>query len=96
MLKDKRSRAVALQYGEDDDIPKVIASGAGELARQIIEIAVENKVPLFRNDALSDMLSGLEVGAEISQESYTLVAEIISFLFQTDREWQKRKDAQPS
>jgi len=92
MLKEKRTRAVALQYGEEDEVPKVLASGAGELAKEILKIASENNIPLFRNKALADMLLNIEVGAEISEESYQLVAEIISFLFKTDREWQKRKD----
>lgn len=84
-----REKAIALQYQDIDELPKVIASGVGEVARQIMQMAEEFGVPIQQDDVLAEMLSKLNVGCAISPESYRLVAEVICFLYQTDKEWQK-------
>lgn len=84
---DARERAVALRYHETEELPRVVASGAGEVARRILEIAVEHGVPIYEDGALASLLSSLKPGATISEESYAIVAEIISFLYHTDAEW---------
>ncbi len=88
--KSKRQRAVALRYAEEDKAPKVVASGPGEIARRILELARENDVPIKKDDSLVDILSKLDVGYEIPPETYKAVAEILAFLYRTDEEWKKR------
>lgn len=64
-----------------------MASGVGEIARQIVRIAREHSIPLHTDSALADLLSKLEVGALISPETYRLVAEVICFLYYSDELW---------
>lgn len=90
----KRDKAVALQYDIDDHVPRVIAAGAGEIARRIIEIAKENNIPIHKNDSLADILSRIDIEQEIPEETYILVAEILAFLYRTDAAWRKRKEEQ--
>ena len=76
---DKRGKrtAVALKYDESNNIaPVVVASGAGYMAEKIIEIAVENKVPVFEDSSLSTILSQLDLGAEIPEELYKAIVDI--------------------
>ncbi|MDC0357363.1 EscU/YscU/HrcU family type III secretion system export apparatus switch protein [Oligoflexia bacterium] len=87
--KPRREKAVALQYTERDDLPKVLASGAGEIARQIMKLAEEHDVPVQHDQSLANMLSSLNIGADISPETFKLVAEVISFLYHTDQKWQE-------
>ena len=82
-----REKAVALQYQDTSHLPKVVASGAGEIARQILQIAEEYGVPVHKDDVLTEMLSRLNVGSVISPESYRLVSEVICFLYHVDREF---------
>ena len=91
-----REKAVALQYQDTSHLPKVVASGAGEIARQILQIAEEYGVPVHKDDVLTEMLSRLNVGSVISPESYRLVAEVICFLYNVDREFATRNEATPS
>ena len=84
-----REKAVALQYQDINQLPRVLASGVGEVARQIMQIAEEFGVPVQHDDVLTEMLAKLNVGSVISPESYRLVAEVLCFLYQTDQEWQK-------
>jgi flagellar biosynthesis protein len=67
----------------------VLLSGAGEVARNIVCLAQANDVPVQRDDALVGMLSGLPAGAEINEGSFELVAEVLSFLYVTDKEWRE-------
>ncbi len=72
-----KNKAVALKYNaEQDYAPVVIASGYGEVAENIIDIAEQRGIPVYRDDSAASMLCMLEVGSPIPQEMYQLVAAI--------------------
>lgn len=83
--KEKPKQAIALAYNPDEDAPKVIATGKGELAERIIEKAKEANVPVHRDDSLADTLSRLEIGDMIPPELYEVVAEILVFVDAMDK-----------
>lgn len=59
-------KAVALRYDVDKNIaPVIVASGMGHVAEKIIEIAGENKVPIYEDTSLTTILTQLELGSEI-------------------------------
>ncbi len=87
----KRDHAVALKYEQGERAPKIVAMGAGEIARRIIELAQQSDIPVHRDDSLVELLSKLKVGREIPPETYRAVAEILAFLYRTDDAWRKRK-----
>lgn len=94
--KQTRQRAVALRYEEDDKAPKIIATGAGEIARRILELAKQHDVPIKQDDSLVDILGKLDVDLEIPPETYNAVAEILAFLYRTDEKWRKRVEGKLS
>jgi len=73
-------KAVALKY-DGKGAPKVTASGEGALAEEIIRIAREAGVPLYENPELVSVLSQLDLGDEIPETLYRVVAEIIAFAY---------------
>ena len=73
-------KAVALQYDEES-APTVLATGEGDIAKEIIEIAETHGVPLYENPELVKLLSRLELGEEIPEVLYRVIAEIIAFAF---------------
>lgn len=77
-------RAVALQYGPDDAAPVVVASGMGYLAEKIVDVALENGVPVYEDDSLSTMLSQLKLGREIPPELYQAIVEIYVYFLNFD------------
>lgn len=83
--QQKPKQAIALSYDPDEDAPKVIATGKGELAERIIEKAKEAEVPVHRDDSLADTLSRLEIGEMIPPELYEVVAEILVFVDAMDK-----------
>ena len=82
----KKDHAAALQYHESEQLPRVIASGAGEVARQILRIAEEHDIPVYQDEALSQLLQHLPQGAEVPKEAYQVVAEVLCFLYALDQE----------
>lgn len=71
--------ACALRYeeGAGDDAPVVVATGEGDLARQIIEAARAYGVPVVRDVPLARALLELEIGTPIPEALYEAVAEIL-------------------
>ncbi len=88
---NKRQKAIALRYQEDDNAPRIVATGAGEIARRILKLAKDNNIPIQENDDLVDILGRLDIGYEIPPETYRAVAEILAFLYRTDAVWRKKK-----
>ena len=81
--------AVALRYDAEKGAPKVVARGAGEIARKIREKADESEVPMVRDVPLARALySSCQVGQEIPQELYAAVAQVLAFVI-------SRRDAGP-
>ncbi len=85
MLKSEKDiKAVALKYDKDKDLaPVVIASGYGEVAERIINIAEKTGIPVYRDDSASSLLCMLDVGTSIPTELYEIVAAIYSELIIT-------------
>lgn len=88
--KEKKLQAIALEYNpQDDDAPKVVASGTGILAQKILDKAKESAVPIHKDSKLADTLSRLEIGEAIPPELYEVVAEILVFVDAMDKIKQK-------
>jgi len=78
-------KAVALRYDQGKDgAPKVVASGRGELATRIMELARESGVVVTQDAELLEFLAQLPIGSEIPEELYQAVAEVLAFVYQLD------------
>lgn len=73
-------KAVALSYDEEgQSAPIVLASGMGYLAERIVDVAVENGIPVYEDDSLATILTQLELGSEIPEELYQAVVDIYAY-----------------
>ncbi|MDR1754176.1 MAG: EscU/YscU/HrcU family type III secretion system export apparatus switch protein [Eubacterium sp.] len=69
--------AIALKYNPDTNFaPVVVASGLGEVARKIVNIADENGIPIYRDDSAAALLVMLNSGEHIPPALYSIVATI--------------------
>lgn len=74
-------KAVALKYqAYEDNAPKVIAKGSGEIAKTIIAKAKEFDVAVFKNRELTNMLMNTELDHEIDPQLYEGVIEVFMWL----------------
>lgn len=72
--------AVALKY-DGEEAPTITATGEGSVAEEIIRIAKEANIPLYENADLVALLSKLELGENIPEVLYKVIAEIIAFAY---------------
>ena len=82
---DMDKTAVAIAYEPGEAAPKILATGKGKVAENIIETAKENKVPTYKDNKLASTLSKLQIGDMIPPELYEVVAEILVFVDDMDR-----------
>lgn len=79
-------RVVALGYQRDTDrAPRVLASGAGEIAKKILALADEYGIPLQQNEELTYLLSQVTPGEEIPESLYQAVAIVLAFVYGLDQ-----------
>ncbi len=75
---------MALRYEPDmEDAPRVVATGQGHIADQIIRIALDNGITIRQDADLVEILSKLELDALIPVEAFAAVAEILSYIYRT-------------
>jgi len=79
--------ATALRYVDgEDDAPKVVATGDGELAQRIQEAARAYGIPVIRDVPVARALSELEIGDTIPEALYQAVAEILREMWEAEEE----------
>jgi flagellar biosynthesis protein len=77
-----QKKAVGLKYSPSaDNSPTVIAKGFGDLADEIIALAKENNVLIHEDPYLSDLLARMDLGQEIPESLYHVIAELIAFSY---------------
>ncbi len=77
-----RKRVVALGYDRaKDEAPKVVATGQGPLAEQILKLARENGVPIKEDPVLATALATLDLEQTIPPELYAVVAEVLIYVW---------------
>ncbi len=88
--KPKLQKAVALKYDrEKANAPKVVASGKGDIANNIIKLAQEHDIFIKKDADLVELLSKIEINKEIPPMLYKAVAEVFSFIYKITND--KRK-----
>ncbi|MZR30609.1 EscU/YscU/HrcU family type III secretion system export apparatus switch protein [Sneathiella litorea] len=80
--KPDEAIAVALSYDETPaSLAKVTASGKGEVAEQILQLAFSRGVKVRTDSDLAQILSEIEVDCPIPLEAFAAVSEILSYLY---------------
>lgn len=85
--KNSKQRAVALKYQQNQphnktkSAPKIVAKGHGDVAQEIIALAKQYGVLVHQDDELSSLLSSLDLGQEIPEAMYHVIAELIAFSY---------------
>ena len=78
----KTKKAVALgYYRQKDNAPKVLATGSGEVAKNIINLAKSHDIPIKEDADLVEILSKVDLNEEVPPNLYKAVAEIFNFLY---------------
>lgn len=87
--------AVALEY-ERPGTPRVTAIGHDALAERIVALATEHGVPLHENPQLAAALSQVELDAEIPEQLYRAVAEVLGYVLRVSGKLREERRAAPT
>lgn len=81
----RRQIAVALHYDRaNPSLPRVVASGHGGVAEQILNAAFAAGVKVREDADLAEILAAVEVDSEIPLEALAAVAEILSYVYRAN------------
>lgn len=85
--KNRRDVAVALQGdGRNPAAPaRVVASGYGAVARQIVDLAFANGVKVREDADLAEVLATLDLDSPIPVEVMAAVTEILTYVYRANR-----------
>ena len=81
--RPKRETAVALSYRPEqgDEAPRVVASGKGELARQILDLAFAAGIKVREDADLVEILAAVDLDSPVPLEALMAVAEILTYVY---------------
>jgi flagellar biosynthesis protein len=77
-------KAAAVTYHEDLPAPVLVAKGKGAVAEKLIEIARANNITITEQAELTDRLIDLDIGELIPEKFYSIMAEILAFVYKTE------------
>ena len=81
----RRQIAIALHYDRvDPSLPRVVASGTGGVAEQILAAAFAAGIKVREDADLAEILAAVEVDSEIPLEALAAVAEILSYVYRAN------------
>ena len=87
--------AIALDYDRSKpEAPRVVASGRGPVAEQILAVARANGVDVREDPDLAQILAAVDVDSEIPLEAFAAVAEILAYLYRRNGQSAKTESAQ--
>lgn len=79
-------KAAALKYEADKySAPKIVGIGEGLVAEKMLQTAKESQVPIVEDLELAKSLSKLDIGDEIPEELYYVIAEVLAFITRLDK-----------
>lgn len=85
-------KAAALKYDPArNDAPEITALGQGIVAEKILEEAEKNGVPIVEDEQSAEILSKFAVGDAIPPALYSVVAEMLVFLYRMDKTMPQRR-----
>jgi len=93
--RDTQQVAVALHYDGKDAPPKVVASGRGAVAEQILALAFANGVRVREDANLAEILAAVDVDTEIPLEAFAAVAEILAYVYRANGHWPEGLEPHP-
>ena len=86
--------AVALSYEiGGQNLPKVVATGRGQLAEDIVRLAFEAGVKVREDRDLAQLLVALDLDSEIPTEALEAVAEILSYIYKANGKMTEMREA---
>jgi len=84
-IPNAEQKAVAIKdSSQSGTMPRVVASGQGTFAEQILQIAWANGIRVREDADLVEVLSAIDIDSEIPIEAFAAVAEILAYVYRAN------------
>ncbi|WP_394234947.1 EscU/YscU/HrcU family type III secretion system export apparatus switch protein [Niallia oryzisoli] len=81
-------QAAVIKYDEENGkSPIVVASGKGQVAQQIIELAQKNNIHMQEDSSLVANLLDMDLGDNIPPQLYSVMAEILLLIEEMEKNY---------
>ncbi|MBN2544663.1 MAG: EscU/YscU/HrcU family type III secretion system export apparatus switch protein [Spirochaetes bacterium] len=81
-----KKKAASIKYLKEKlDVPVISAYGVDEFAEKIINEAVKNGIEIVKNEEFFKHEKLFDIDAEIPEEVYKIVADIIACIIKTNK-----------
>jgi len=90
----KRQVAAALS-ANPGGLPTILASGYGIVAEEILALAFKNGVKVREDADLAEILSALDIGAEVPLEALHAIFEILNYVYKANGELERYSSTEP-
>lgn len=88
--QEELRKATALKYDlKKDSAPEIVATGSGEVAGEIVRVAEQHEIPVYKDPSLASALGQLELGSAVPEQLYKAVAEVLVFVYSVDQSHKK-------
>ncbi len=84
-MKNKKNIALALKYPVTERAPLIVAKGKDRLAQKMLELAMENNIPVVEDDLAANVLSVEEIGQCLREETWPLLAKIFVYIQEMEK-----------
>ena len=79
--KDTVAVALGKAAENPESVPRVLATGRGEFAETILDIAFRNGIRVREDTDLAEILAAVDLDSEIPVEAFIAVAEILRYVY---------------
>ncbi len=85
-------KGTALEYSESKGVPEIIAQARGQFVENLLQIARDHDITIYKDADLSEALSVLNIGSEVPEELYIAMTEVLAYCYEVNDRF-KRKAA---
>jgi flagellar biosynthesis protein len=84
MSQSKKAVAIGTKGFAGSEVPKVLASGRGDMAQKILDWADEQGLTVERDADLAELLVHLNLGDSVPEDVFMAVAEILYYVYEVN------------
>ena len=89
-MREDQKRVAAVRYNPQEyKAPIVIAEGKGYVAEKLLDEAHKHNIPVYKDEKLATLLTEIGIGAQIPEELYDIMAQILVFVSDMDELYSK-------
>ena len=85
-----KKKGVALEYSPDKGVPEVLAVARGILVDNLLKIARENNITIYKDSDLAEVLSLMKPGDMIPENLFGIISEVLAYCYDVNAKFKEK------